>query len=91
MKRRCSAPDTRRALDEYLARDNHERNHQGIGNDLIDGVLPAGDGLVECNERLGGLLKFYRRAAYPPSRPARRRNSVGKVCPASQVRPSSAL
>ena len=53
----------RRVLDEYLEHYNHERNHQGIGNALIDAPPPAGDGLVQCNERLGGLLRFYRRAA----------------------------
>ena len=53
----------RRVIDEYLLHFNHERNHQGIGNELIDGVAVAGAGSVECDERLGGLLKFYRRAA----------------------------
>ena len=52
----------RRALDEYLAHDHGERNHQGRGNDLIE---PARDGTGEivCNQRLGGLLKYYLRAA----------------------------
>ncbi len=53
----------RRVLDEYLTHYNHGRNHQGIGNDLIDGSTTVGTGPIECNERLGGLLKFYRRAA----------------------------
>ena len=53
----------RRAISEYLVHFNHERNHQGIGNELIDGQLTSGAGPIDCAERLGGLLKFYRRAA----------------------------
>jgi putative transposase len=53
----------RRVVDEYLVHFNHERNHQGIGNELIDGDAATGTGSVECRERLGGLLKFYHRAA----------------------------
>jgi len=33
------------------------------GNELVDGRSVAGSGAVECTDRLGGLLKFYRRAA----------------------------
>ena len=53
----------RRALSEYVAHFLEERNHQGLDN-----VIPfpqrghaSDDGEVECQERLGGLLKFYRR------------------------------
>ena len=52
-----------RVLEQYLAHYNGERNHQGLGNELIDGVPQAGTGPIECTERLGGLLKFYSRAA----------------------------
>ena len=44
-----------------------ERNHQGKGNKLL--FPDAGDKTkqrgyaVECHQRLGGLLKFYGRAA----------------------------
>jgi putative transposase len=55
----------RRALSEYVEHYHEERNHQGLGN-----VIPfpqrdhAGNpGEVDCQERLGGLLKFYRRKA----------------------------
>jgi hypothetical protein len=55
-----------RALSEYEAHFLRERNHQGIGNRLIepgDGVVRAA-GTVRRRERLGGLLSFYfRRAA----------------------------
>ncbi|MDF1800320.1 MAG: integrase core domain-containing protein [Planctomycetota bacterium] len=53
----------RRAVDEYLAHYNTERNHQGIGNELIDGREISGSGAVECSGRLGGLLKHNHRAA----------------------------
>ncbi len=52
----------RRALEEYLAHYHVERNHQGLGNELIE---PAriGNGEIVCDQRLGGLLNFYRPAA----------------------------
>lgn len=53
----------RRVIDEYLTRFNRERNHQGIGNDLIGGGTTVGTGPIEWRQRLGGLLKFYSRAA----------------------------
>ena len=53
----------RRVLDEYLAHYHGERNHQGLGNELIDGGPPCETGEVVVRERLGGLLKYYRRAA----------------------------
>ena len=40
-----------------------ERAHQGLGNERIERVEHGGAGDVECSERLGGLLKHYRRAA----------------------------
>lgn len=51
----------RRAVAEYMAHYHHERNHQGLGNALIDGESQAttGQGAVVCRERLGGLLNFY--------------------------------
>jgi transposase InsO family protein len=53
----------RRVIEEYLERYNRERNHQGIGNELIEGGAAVEGGNIECRERLGGLLKYYRRAA----------------------------
>ncbi|MGE3173056.1 MAG: integrase core domain-containing protein [Planctomycetota bacterium] len=52
-----------RALREYVTWYNRERNHQGIGNALID-PCPSdvgGTGRVVRRSRLGGLLNFYRR------------------------------
>lgn len=55
----------RRTVREYVEHYHHERNHQGIGNRLISGPVNQGrsTGSVECRERLGGLLRHYRRAA----------------------------
>jgi transposase InsO family protein len=55
----------RRAVREYVAHYHGERNHQGIGNRLIDEPVDAfrRRGSIECRERLGGLVRYYRRAA----------------------------
>ncbi len=53
----------RRAVWEYTEHYHLERNHQGLGNELIDGLQEAGQGRVDCRERLGGLLKYYYRGA----------------------------
>ncbi len=55
----------RRMLREYAEHYHGERNHQGIGNRLIDSSIDVSStgGPIECRERLGGLLRFYRRAA----------------------------
>jgi putative transposase len=55
----------RRALNEYIDHHHFERNHQGKGNLLL---FPSPDvspkcRIVGCRDRLGGLLKFYSRAA----------------------------
>lgn len=55
----------RRACSEYISHYHGERNHQGLDNRLIDNSRHAAndDGPIVCTERLGGLLKYYRRAA----------------------------
>jgi putative transposase len=54
-------------LDEFIAHYHFERPHQGLGNQLLSGADPPQAALlsreVECQERLGGLLKHYRRRA----------------------------
>lgn len=52
-------------LREFLRHYNSERNHQGLGNRLIEPVpSPANhNGPIQCTERLGGLLNFYYRGA----------------------------
>ena len=49
-------------IKEYMEHYHTERAHQGIGNEIIE-PPPQGEGEVVCRERLGGLLKSYRRAA----------------------------
>ncbi len=55
----------RTAVKEYTEHYHLERNHQGLNNELIEesGDEPNMEGAVECHERLGGVLKSYRRAA----------------------------
>lgn len=54
----------RRTLAEFVAHYHRERNHQGLGNELIDGNPDARhSGAVRRRQRLGGLLSFYHRAA----------------------------
>ena len=55
----------RRALSAYVEHFHGKRNHQGEGHRLLfpDEIRGARDGPIRCDERLGGLLKFYRRGA----------------------------
>jgi transposase InsO family protein len=54
----------RRALAEYVEHYHRERNHQGLGNELIDGVPGRqARGTIRHRERVGGLLNYYFRAA----------------------------
>ncbi len=55
----------RRAVGEFLEHYHKERNHQGLGNRLIEPDVQVGcvNGKVECHERLGGLLHYYYRDA----------------------------
>jgi hypothetical protein len=54
-----------RALSQYVEHFHRERNHQGLGNRLIDPSNETGAiaGTIECRERLGGMLKYYHRRA----------------------------
>ncbi len=55
----------RKAVKEYTEHYHFERNHQGLNNELIEKPSdePSMDGAVECQERLGGVLKYYYRRA----------------------------
>ena len=54
----------RRAIPEYVAHYHHERNHQGIENELIAGGPATGTvGRIRRRRRLGGLFNYYDRAA----------------------------
>jgi putative transposase len=57
-----SARHLRRAMHEFVEHYHHERNHQGLDNELIDGhSSPEGAGRIRCRQRLGGLLNYYYR------------------------------
>jgi hypothetical protein len=55
----------RNAVKEYTEHYHFERNHQGVDNQLIEKPSdePSMDDAVGCQERLGGLLKYYYRRA----------------------------
>lgn len=55
----------RRALREYVAHYHSERNHQGLGNRLLETANSSSltSEPVQCRERLGGMLNYYHRAA----------------------------
>jgi integrase-like protein len=54
----------RRAIAEFVEHYHEERNHQGLGNELIDGPPTiAGSDRIRRRPRLGGLLNYYCRAA----------------------------
>jgi transposase InsO family protein len=55
----------RKATREFAAHYHAERNHQGLDNRLIEsgGRVESAIGRVTCRERLGGMLRFYHRAA----------------------------
>ena len=52
------------AITQYVAHYHLQRNHQGVGNELLKGRAAANsDGDVVCHERLGGMLKVHSREA----------------------------
>jgi len=55
----------RKATREYAAHYHRERNHQGIDNRLIEPTdrAESASSAIECAQRLGGMLRFYHRAA----------------------------
>ena len=52
----------RYVIQNYVEHYHFERAHQSLDNNIIE-PPPKGTGEIVCHERLGGLLKFYRRAA----------------------------
>ena len=53
----------RTAVSEFAAHYHLERNHQGLGNELIEGRTEPTVGPIACRERMGGVLKYYFREA----------------------------
>ncbi len=54
-----------RALEQFVTHYHTERNHQGLGNRIIDPGDEVGRdaGEIHCRERLGGILRYYHREA----------------------------
>jgi hypothetical protein len=52
-------------IQQYLVHYHTERNHQGLGNQLLVPTADHGNhsGQVRCRDRLGGLLRYYYRDA----------------------------
>ena len=50
---------------EYVEHYHHERNHQGLGNELLSGDAPPADpdAAIRRSKRIGGLLNYYHREA----------------------------
>ena len=56
----------RRTIEAYVAHYHWERNHQGLGNRLIEPLAAntnAPQGRIRRRERVGGVLSYYYRAA----------------------------
>jgi putative transposase len=55
----------RRTIAEFVEHYHRERNHQGLANELIEGMPTVMDSRarIRCRQRLGGLLNYYSRAA----------------------------
>jgi putative transposase len=54
----------RRTIAEFVEHYHRERNHQGLGNELIEAVSPTRNVTgIRRRQRLGGLLNYYCRAA----------------------------
>jgi len=52
----------RRACSSFVEHYHVERAHHGLGHERIQ-ASGMGQGEVQCTERLGGILKYYSRAA----------------------------
>ena len=55
----------RKSIAQFVEHYHAERNHQGLENKLIDPGERVGsaEGEIVCQERLGGMLKYYHRQA----------------------------
>jgi len=57
----------KKSIQNFILHYHHERNHQGKGNQLLFPRAVLSDapshGTVRCQQRLGGLLKYYHREA----------------------------
>jgi transposase InsO family protein len=55
----------RNSTNEFLLHYHGERPHQGLDHQILQPGPEVGQevGVIACRERLGGLLKYYHRAA----------------------------
>ena len=55
----------RRVLRAYVVHYHTERNHQGVGNRLLEPLATVSsiNEPIQCRERLGGMLNYYYREA----------------------------
>jgi putative transposase len=55
----------RNAVRQFVEHYHMERNHQGVGNELIVPIKTTQEtaGPVQRRQRLGGLLNYYHRQA----------------------------
>ena len=55
----------RRAIHDFVLNYHHERNHQGLDNELImkEESYASRTGAVQRRQRLGGMLNYYYRPA----------------------------
>ena len=55
----------RHIVTEYVAYYQTQRNHQGLDNHIPfpDATVNRPNDKIKCKERLGGMLKYYYRAA----------------------------
>ncbi len=53
----------RHAVSEYVDHYHRERNHQGMGNQLLleSDESELSHGTIHCRQRLGGMLRYYHR------------------------------
>ncbi|PYR04976.1 MAG: hypothetical protein DMG00_22355 [Acidobacteria bacterium] len=60
----CGERHLRRTIAEFVEHYHGQRNHQGLDNELIDGVRAVERvGRICRRQRLGGLLNYYACAA----------------------------
>jgi transposase InsO family protein len=52
-------------IGEYVKHYHRERNHQSLGNELIEPLGDPGQGRVTCRERLAGLRLHHPRSPVP--------------------------
>jgi transposase InsO family protein len=53
----------RHLIREFVAHYHGERNHQGIGNELINHSAQPATGAIRRRQRAGGVLSYYYRSA----------------------------